>query len=1398
MSKSVQIRRGTSLDHEQFIGASGEITVDTTNWTVRVHTGSLTNPPGGYQLVNAQLNPEITAEEFKANKILYKNSYASLNDFPTASDYPGMLAYAQLESAAYISNGTDWTSFIQQDNLDAAGYVTGSIATGLTGQSLLPPSNKIGTNLVFKTLVGGTNISLSSDNNSITITGPSYTATNVYDSDVNSYKLYKTLVGTDLKFRSIRPGTGLTMSQSVSGDEINIDTILKQAFNTFRVNGVDVTPDQANETLNVNSTAGLTINGSNGTNTLTFGLNLTAVNNTLQTGSGTLHSYSSGNFVFNKVKAGVGISISEGNDGEIVVNAPQIGTVTSGENLGVSGAGGGVAVFESDLSDESTLKFRRIKPGAGITVLMSSDQNYVELSSTLSVPGGAQAGVVGVGDQYRLAFYPLASAASQVGPTDVGVYYDFDNDKLVADVTGQVSDIGNHTTNSLAEGSNNLYWTQTRFNTALANKSTADLAEGGTNLYFTNERAMDAVSTMLLNGNPTPASTIATTTAVVTSIATVTVASTSGITVGMTVTGAGFPVGVTVQAVPTGTTFTVSPAIYAPSGTSITLTGGTTLILNTSANTTSTATLTVNSTSGLNTGWYVTGTGVAGQSVVTTVTAPSTVIVTPGYNITSGSGTALTFSPTTTTGITSANNDGADTHTYRIDPNYLGTLIRNSLSVNTGQGLSYDPVAGRFGLSGAVTSVNGYSGSVVLSVGDISGAAPSASPVLTGTPRVPTPTNVSNILQIANKDYVDATRLAITGAPLSGLATLQALGQAINGDTLFFQTTASAIAAKLSSSGGTMNGSLNLNYTIDSLSNPLVAVNKQYVDLISTVQSVNTKTGNVVLNTDDIFERSSPAPSHLWFTSTRARQAISVTSNDTDILSYNIGTGVITFAKPTTDAIAEGSTNQYWTASRSRGAMGISVAGGTNFASYNSGTGVYSFNASTDNLSQGTTNKFYTDALARAALSYSTSTSQAQLLSYNDQTGQFTVNARTGNITESAGGPYYYTNARVYAAISAGTTQLDNVTAANSFQFNSSTGAFTFNANTNSITEGTTNQYFTQTRARSAISISSTDTTVLDYNSSTGAFTFTKPTTDKISEGSNNLYFTQSRARGSMGVTVTSTTGIANGSHMTYDSATGVYSINANLDSLADGATNKFASITRVAGIISLTTTSTNGATPGSFLSYSSTTGTFTFNNSTDSLAEGTVNKWASDSTVRSKISVNSGTQTALSYDNSTGILSFAPTVNTTNLIYRGTPSGGQFHFDTVQNISSTGKPSFLYVTHTTNPVAANTGTRLAIATGEVTFDCSKGAYHEVNRNGAISTLSFTSTPTNGQFFEITIVFYNGVGTASFTNSNTAVKWAGTVIPTLSTTVGRRDLIKLYTIDAGATWYESGRSLNIG
>ena len=66
------------------------------------------------------------------------------------------------------------------------------------------------------------------------------------------------------------------------------------------------------------------------------------------------------------------------------------------------------------------------------------------------------------------------------------------------DVTGTVSSIANHDTDSLSEGSSNLYYTDARWDTKLAAADTGDLTEG-TNLYYTDARADARISNAIVD-----------------------------------------------------------------------------------------------------------------------------------------------------------------------------------------------------------------------------------------------------------------------------------------------------------------------------------------------------------------------------------------------------------------------------------------------------------------------------------------------------------------------------------------------------------------------------------------------------------------------------------------------------------------------------------------------------------------------------------------------------------------------------------------------------------------------------------------------------------------------------------------------------------------------------------
>ena len=70
MPTQVQWRRGTTTQHDSFTGAAGEVTIDTTLDTLRVHDGSTA---GGIRIAKySELNSSF--EKIKSKKIFFKES----------------------------------------------------------------------------------------------------------------------------------------------------------------------------------------------------------------------------------------------------------------------------------------------------------------------------------------------------------------------------------------------------------------------------------------------------------------------------------------------------------------------------------------------------------------------------------------------------------------------------------------------------------------------------------------------------------------------------------------------------------------------------------------------------------------------------------------------------------------------------------------------------------------------------------------------------------------------------------------------------------------------------------------------------------------------------------------------------------------------------------------------------------------------------------------------------------------------------------------------------------------------------------------------------------------------------------------------------------------------------
>ena len=215
-------------------------------------------------------------------------------------------------------------------------------------------------------------------------------------------------------------------------------------------------------------------------------------------------------------------------------------------------------------------------------------------------------------------------------------------------------------------------------------------------------------------------------------------------------------------------------------------------------------------------------------------------------------------------------------------------------------------------------------------------------------------------------------------------------------------------------------------------------------------------------------------------------------------LSYDSSNGTYQL-NVDSDGISEGSSNLYFTDARSRAA--ISVSG--NGIGYDSGTGVISLAVDTDDIVEagGATNLFFTDARARAAISVT-----GAGLAYSSANGQLQLTADTSNIAEN--GNLYFTDARAKAAlgiksISGPDVQLLTKDASNDLsvalsdifaEFSAgqgltfSNGDYALNANTDDITEagGATNLFFTNERAREAISADPAAGNMVQYDDATG------------------------------------------------------------------------------------------------------------------------------------------------------------------------------------------------------------------------------------------------------------------------------------------------------------------------
>ena len=338
-------------------------------------------------------------------------------------------------------------------------------------------------------------------------------------------------------------------------------------------------------------------------------------------------------------------------------------------------------------------------------------------------------------------------------------------------------------------------------------------------------------------------------------------------------------------------------------------------------------------------------------------------------------------------------------------------------------------------------------------------------------------------------------------------------------------------------------------------------------------------------------------------------------------------------------------------------------------------------NHDTDDIAEGSSNLYYTDARANSAFDTRLATkdtgdlTEGSNLYFTDARADARVNLQTGANLDlsskstsdlSEGTNEYFTTARARSSISA----------SGDISYNSSTGVISFTAaaapvtsvntftgdvvlDSDDISEGSTNLYYTDARARAAISENSTQ---LSYDSSTGVLTYTQGDTDTVSEGSTNLYYTS--ARFDSDFSGKSTSDLTEGTNLYYT------------DARADARVNL-----QTGANLDLSSKSTSDLSEGTNLYYTDARfDTRLATKDTDDVSEGVSNLYYTDARSRAAVSVSGD----LAYDSGTGVFSFTERTDAEvqALITAGTGvtvSGGQVSIG--QAVATSDSPTFANMT---------------------------------------------------------------------------------------------------------------------